>query len=220
MDQLINLFNNYEKKTEELEQEKKAIKEKLINDIKEHKDEINQDFIDFYYYQTNLSSTIIEEILKLSSPLFRCVSKDYKILSHCPNCNKDKEIHFNSRTDIRTNLNKKLCPECEAERKRKNEENREYEKIWSEKRYAARIAEINRLKYMPYKEYLKTEHWQEVRKAALKKAGYKCALCGSTEHLNVHHRTYENRGDEDIKDVIVLCQNCHAKFHDKLQEVE
>ena len=68
---------------------------------------------------------------------------------------------------------------------------------------------------MPYKEYLETDHWKKTRAKALKKANYKCELCNSTKELNVHHKTYGNRGKEKPEDLIVLCHNCHAKFHDK-----
>jgi hypothetical protein len=70
------------------------------------------------------------------------------------------------------------------------------------------------LKKMPYKEYLTTPEWQETKKAQLKRANCRCQVCNSNEKsLNVHHRTYENRGEETYKDLIVLCQNCHETFH-------
>lgn len=69
------------------------------------------------------------------------------------------------------------------------------------------------LKTMPYAEYLKTGHWQEVRKAALERADHRCQLCNATENLNVHHRTYERRGAERDSDVTVLCKPCHERFH-------
>lgn len=75
----------------------------------------------------------------------------------------------------------------------------------------------NPLRSMPYKDYLKTEHWQRLRRAVLAYADYKCQLCESTERLSVHHRTYERRGSELLSDVIVLCTPCHAKFHDKVK---
>lgn len=77
------------------------------------------------------------------------------------------------------------------------------------------IENITDLKYMPYKEYLQTNHWKIVKKKALIRAGNKCQLCSSKLNLNVHHNTYENRGQEKDEDLIVLCQDCHGKFHDK-----
>lgn len=72
------------------------------------------------------------------------------------------------------------------------------------------------LQHMPYNEYLKTEHWKKIRKRALKKAKYACRLCNSKENLNVHHRTYKRKGAEIPSDIIVLCESCHGKFHDKV----
>lgn len=71
------------------------------------------------------------------------------------------------------------------------------------------------LKDMPYQEYLQTPEWQEKRKRALKKSDYRCQVCNTnSEQLNVHHRTYERRGDEIDSDLIVLCRSCHEKFHE------
>lgn len=67
-----------------------------------------------------------------------------------------------------------------------------------------------------YKEYLNSEHWKKIRVKALERAGNRCQLCSSKNNLNVHHNTYVNRGHEDLKDLVVLCKECHAKFHDKV----
>jgi len=75
-----------------------------------------------------------------------------------------------------------------------------------------RIAE---LRSMPYSEYLRTPEWTETRKAALRRAGYACQVCSAKLDLNVHHRTYERRGNEAAADLIVLCRQCHATFHGK-----
>ena len=65
-----------------------------------------------------------------------------------------------------------------------------------------------------YKCYLKTMVWDNTRKKKLKEAGYKCQLCSKTgAELHVHHNSYERIGDEDMNDLIVLCEDCHKKFH-------
>lgn len=76
-----------------------------------------------------------------------------------------------------------------------------------------------------YKEFLDTPYWDGVRCYKLQKANYKCQLCGKTGKLNVHHRTYENHGMEHVKkvadsDLIVLCEDCHRKFHNIIQDKE
>lgn len=75
---------------------------------------------------------------------------------------------------------------------------------------------------MPYADYLLTEHWQKMRLEALERASHRCQVCNSSTTLNVHHRTYERRGNELTEDLIVLCQSCHQLFHDngKLQVEE
>lgn len=74
---------------------------------------------------------------------------------------------------------------------------------------------INRLRSMPYSEYLRTDHWKTTREGALQRAGRKCQLCGEVRRLQVHHNTYENRGCEKPADLIVLCASCHDQFHKK-----
>jgi len=69
------------------------------------------------------------------------------------------------------------------------------------------------LRTMPYREFLQTPEWQATRKAALKRAGYRCQTCAKAGQMHVHHRTYVNRGAERPADLIVLCADCHDLFH-------
>ena len=76
---------------------------------------------------------------------------------------------------------------------------------------------------MKYYDFLRTPYWDGVRNYKLRKEKYRCQLCGKNGTLNVHHKTYENHGMEHVKsiafnDLIVLCKDCHGKFHDKLSE--
>ncbi len=68
-----------------------------------------------------------------------------------------------------------------------------------------------------YHEYLKSETWKERSKQAKENAGWKCQLCNKEGVLHTHHRTYENLGHEKDGDLIVLCSDCHAKFHNKVK---
>lgn len=70
-----------------------------------------------------------------------------------------------------------------------------------------------------YHEYLRSPMWKKRRTAAVKRAGNACQLCNSNGKLHVHHRTYERVGNEKAADLIALCADCHAKFHDKLPAV-
>lgn len=77
--------------------------------------------------------------------------------------------------------------------------------------YGCRVLD---LETMPYRDYLQTEEWQHLRSVALAMADYRCQVCDAANSLHVHHRTYERRGNEDPRDLTVLCAACHKVFHD------
>lgn len=70
------------------------------------------------------------------------------------------------------------------------------------------------LETMAYDEYLRTGHWARTRQEVLERAGNACQTCSSTRRLQVHHRTYDRRGNELPEDLTVLCDDCHATFHE------
>lgn len=61
-----------------------------------------------------------------------------------------------------------------------------------------------------YKKYLESEWWKDFREAILEFWEYKCCWCYSDKKLDVHHRTYERLGHEEIQDCVVLCRACHV----------
>lgn len=70
------------------------------------------------------------------------------------------------------------------------------------------------LRSMAYDEYLKTQHWRELRERILWRAGFRCRLCETHQGpIDVHHLTYERRGCEFDSDLIALCRDCHTKQH-------
>lgn len=76
------------------------------------------------------------------------------------------------------------------------------------------------IKSLPYKIFLQTLYWKAVSYEAKRKARFCCHVCSSNKNLSTHHRTYESHGYEHtydgMKDLVVLCKDCHEKFHDKL----
>jgi 5-methylcytosine-specific restriction endonuclease McrA len=55
--------------------------------------------------------------------------------------------------------------------------------------------------------------WQKAREAAKRRDGNRCAACGSTENLEVHHiRSLAEGGDEfALSNLRTLCRDCHAR---------
>lgn len=109
----------------------------------------------------------------------------------------------------------KTCSDRQAERNRQESSRR-----WKEREEAIKNREIakkkrtSELRSMPYREYLKTPEWQATRTHQLRRAGYACQVCNAKGGLlNVHHRTYERRGNEAQEDLVVLCRGCHELFH-------
>jgi 5-methylcytosine-specific restriction endonuclease McrA len=69
-----------------------------------------------------------------------------------------------------------------------------------------------------YREHLASDLWGEIRAAALKPAGYRCARCGTHggrggSGLQIHHLTYEHLGEELADELEVLCEDCHRAAH-------
>lgn len=64
-----------------------------------------------------------------------------------------------------------------------------------------------------YYAYLSSSAWRKKRVEALGRGNYECARCRETEHLVVHHLTYDRIGDEAPEDLRVLYEPCHADEH-------
>jgi len=80
----------------------------------------------------------------------------------------------------------------------------------------------NRIGNMPYADFLKTIYWRGLSLFVKRRDGWKCTECGSTERVEVHHKTYENHGAEIIhlEDMTTLCEKCHKKAHGRNEEKE
>jgi len=63
-----------------------------------------------------------------------------------------------------------------------------------------------------YQKYIQSDKWKEKRERVIKERKC-CEQCGSTENLQVHHLTYKRLGNEDDRDLMLLCQNCHQHIH-------
>lgn len=69
---------------------------------------------------------------------------------------------------------------------------------------------------LQYVNYIRSQAWQERRQRALRRAQWRCQVCGdaypprvSRARLQVHHVSYKNLGDEPDEDLTVMCVYCH-----------
>lgn len=67
---------------------------------------------------------------------------------------------------------------------------------------------------IPYSEFLNSAYWRSIS-TFLKDTAGACEICGSTNSLVAHHKTYLHHGDEihHMSDLTVLCNSCHKKEH-------
>lgn len=71
-----------------------------------------------------------------------------------------------------------------------------------------------------YQKYLNSPHWQKIRQAVFKEYGHRCDHCGSPKNLHIHHITYEHLGEEEISDLVPLCEDCHKRLHDPFDSID
>ncbi len=82
--------------------------------------------------------------------------------------------------------------------------------------YGGDVREVDRLRALPYKEFLETDYWRSVRLAMFHRHGRSCGLCGVKKgRVDIHHRTYKHHGEElrNLGDLIILCRTCHESAH-------
>ena len=84
-------------------------------------------------------------------------------------------------------------------------------------RYAFPDEVGKKMALLPYQQFLNTEYWQLIRKAAIHNADYRCEMCNTSNRLEVHLLTYKHRGYEfrHMEDLTVVCHSSHASHHGK-----
>lgn len=72
-----------------------------------------------------------------------------------------------------------------------------------------------------YREYLKSDAWQQKRAMMFGLRGRKCEKCDATDvTLQIHHLTYANIFNEPPEDLQIVCIECHEKIHNKKPRVK
>ena len=72
-----------------------------------------------------------------------------------------------------------------------------------------------KVKYiMSYQDYLKSNHWKELRKQYRESSLPKYCLVCKNPNFQLHHRSYVRLGKEELLDLIPLCGKCHWKVHE------
>ncbi len=64
-----------------------------------------------------------------------------------------------------------------------------------------------------YNKHLTSSSWDIIRKEAYKRANFTCERCGKKNtRLEAHHLNYNNLGNEQPEDLLVVCRKCHLEL--------
>jgi 5-methylcytosine-specific restriction endonuclease McrA len=56
--------------------------------------------------------------------------------------------------------------------------------------------------------------YSQLHHAILRRDDWRCQVCGTRLHLEVHHQQFRSRsGDDTEENLITLCHNCHSAEH-------
>jgi hypothetical protein len=66
-----------------------------------------------------------------------------------------------------------------------------------------------------YLKYLDSKEWATIKIEMKLYKGNKCEICNSSKNLHVHHKNYKNLFKEEYSDLMLVCEVCHKKIHNK-----
>lgn len=68
-------------------------------------------------------------------------------------------------------------------------------------------------------EFYRSRKWDKIRENARRRDFYMCRICERNRAVDGHHLTYERwGGEEEPRDILSLCQDCHGKIHEKKED--
>lgn len=95
------------------------------------------------------------------------------------------------------------------------------QKQWSDAKsqyYQELKSEQNQAWFEEYNNYLSTPDWKQKRQKVLNRSNRVCEGCLEKTATQVHHKTYQNVGNEFLFELVALCGYCHDRIHGELNE--
>ena len=76
-----------------------------------------------------------------------------------------------------------------------------------------------------HRKYINSDLWKTKREEALAHHGHRCASCGTTKNIQIHHISYlrlnhNGPGKETMEDLIPLCGRHHQLVHKLIDELK
>jgi len=66
-----------------------------------------------------------------------------------------------------------------------------------------------------YEAYLASDQWKQFRESVILRSGNRCEICETGQVEEIHHLTYTRIGNENLEDLLGVCQPCHRAIHSK-----
>lgn len=133
----------------------------------------------------------------------------------CSDCELEKPIGEFDPTRRDPEKIKGMCRDCcSKERERVLEVNRQQRAIKAVGcDYASRNANLNRLGFDTYPDYLRSDLWRAVRVKVYAAKGRDCYLCGKPA-TELHHNRYHANDltGETIRFINPICRQCHESI--------
>lgn len=81
--------------------------------------------------------------------------------------------------------------------------------------------DIGKINGIDYNEYIRSDEWKKKRILVAQRENHRCQMCGElvVVHYHIHHKTYARFGNEDLDDLMFLCEDCHTKLHREKDKV-
>ena len=145
------------------------------------------------------------------------INRRTKVTIECNTCGYNWEISPNSIMYDNKEYNFKGCPECKYSIIKCDECGKEFKRLKSQiakSKTGLNFCSITCGNRYKNKAVINTKNSNDYRRNAFLAYPHKCAKCGYNEDeriLEVHHID-ENRNNNDITNLIILCPNCHKKI--------
>lgn len=84
-----------------------------------------------------------------------------------------------------------------------------------DKKYKHSLQETKNEWHIKHKNHLNSLKWKQIRLKVLVRDNYFCQACLDAEAVHVHHKTYDNLGDEFMYELMSVCIKCHNRIHNR-----
>lgn len=141
--------------------------------------------------------------------------KEY-LISICKNHKLTLTKHYTSNNSLRLNNQCLVCGYKESNaikfNKSINIDNLPFTDMYKWELFNNKAINMQLEKTEIYHNYINSEKWKLKRNEVIKDYNGLCFYCFD-KGTDVHHKHYDNFGNEPLSDLVLLCRKCHEQEH-------